>query len=293
MLKLDQAVIWVRTMTRKNVAITGISGQLGRALKTLNPEGWEIHGVGSQQLDVTSWPNVKRWITDLSPDLVIHAAANTDVDGCERDPDQAFLVNAVGTRNVAQATELAGGRLCYISTNFVFDGESVNPYHEFDEPRPISVYGASKLAGEREALAACPDAMVIRTSMVYDATGRNFVNTMLRLMGERDELTVVADQTGNPTFAADLAQGIASLTDQGAPGGTYHMTNSGIASWYDWAIEIKRISGKSTTIRPISASEYKRDAAPPKNGTMTSLVLPQFGISLPDWHDAIDRCLKI
>ncbi len=278
-------------MARKVVAITGITGQLGRALQQQMQGEWDIHGTSSKQLDVTSWSAVNRWITGLSPDMVIHAAANTDVDGCERDPERAFLVNAVGTRNVAQASARAGSRLYYVSTNFVFDGESSTPYHEFDLPRPISTYGASKLAGEREALAACPGATIIRTSMVYDEAGRNFVNTMLRLMRERDELTVVADQTGNPTYAFDLAQGICQLVAADAPGGIYHITNSGTASWYEWAEEIKQISGSSATITPIPAADYVRDATPPENGEMTSLVLPDFGISLPDWRDALRRCL--
>ena len=237
------------------------------------------------------WTVVRDRISAFGPDLVIHAAAATDVDGCEREPEMAFLANALATRHVAQASAACDAQLLYVSTNFVFDGSKTSPYHEFDDPAPISVYGASKLAGEAEARATSARCHIVRTAMVFAPQGRNFVVTMQRLMGERDRLTVVDDQYGNPTYAPDLAEAIVKIVDT-APFGTYHVTNSGSASWYEWAREIASVTGASTTIDPIPAAEYQRDATPPANGVLESLALPRLGIVLPDWRDALRRCLS-
>lgn len=276
--------------TRPRVAITGTSGQLGRALVALQSVDWEILEINRADTNLESWPEVNDRISAFKPDLVIHAAAVTDVDGCERDPSLAFRGNALVTRNVSRAAAAVDADLVYVSTNFVFDGKKSSPYHEFDDPSPISAYGSSKLAGEREALSATNRCYVVRTAMVFAPVGRNFVLTMRRLMPERDRLTVVADQYGNPTYAPDLAAGIVQLIDR-APYGTYHMTNSGTASWYDWAVAIAEADGATTAIEPIPASEYRRDAAPPANGVLESLALADLGITLPDWRDALHRCL--
>lgn len=278
-------------MSRQRVAITGIRGQLGSAIERLNQARWEISGVGSDAVDIRDWRQVRDWVAFCRPQLVIHAAANTDVDGCERDPNGAFETNALGTRHVAQAAKAVGAKLVYVSTNFVFDGGSQRPYLEFDDPHPISVYGASKLAGEREALGAGTDVFIVRTAMVYAAHGRNFVNSMIRLFSERDELAVVDDQYGNPTFADDLAAGITNLVEFGPPG-TYHMTNRGSASWFEWADEIREITKADTRLNRISGAEFRRDARPPDNGRLDSLALPALGIELPDWRDALRRCLR-
>jgi dTDP-4-dehydrorhamnose reductase len=275
---------------RLTVALTGATGQLGRALIDAASEPWEIHGIGSDDLDVTDGRGVRDWLAFLQPDLVIHAAAATNVDRCEREPDFAFTVNALGTRNVARAAAATGAGLVYVSTNFVFDGFKAEPYHEFDSPSPISVYGASKLAGEIECWQAQSNCHIIRTAMVFAREGTNFVNTMLRLMAERDELTVVDDQFGNPTSARDLARGIVEVVDR-APYGTYHLTNSGSASWYEWALAVKEIVQLDCNVRPIPAAGYERDATPPANGRLQSLILPDLGITLPSWQDALRRCL--
>ena len=273
------------------VGVTGINGQLGRALSSTASADWEVAGAASASVDVRSWRQVRDWIAASRPQVVIHGAAMTDVDGCESRIEDAFAVNALGTRHVARAARLIGAKLVYISTNFVFDGKLDRPYHEFDDPAPISVYGASKLAGEREALAAHPDCYVVRTAMVYDETGRNFVNTMRRLMTERDEISVVNDQFGNPTYAPDLARGLIELLDSRPPG-IYHLTNNGSASWFDWALEINRIGGFDCDIRPVSAAEYQRAAAPPANGVLTSVAWPGGASAMPDWRDALRRCLS-
>lgn len=278
-------------MSRQRVAITGIRGQLGSALARRISDQFETSGVGSEQIDVTDWPAVRDWIAFFRPNLVIHAAAHTDVDGCERDPESAFLVNGLGTRNVSRAAAGAGATLVYVSTNFVFDGTLDRPYNEFDEPAPISVYGASKLAGEREASYATNDCYVVRTAMVYAREGRNFVNSMLRLFNERDSLDIVNDQYGNPTYADDLAGGILDLIDR-APPGTYHVTNAGSATWYEWADEIRTLTGAAVSLNPIAGSDFKRDARPPENGRIESMFLPRLSIELPHWRDALTRCLE-
>lgn len=278
-------------MTKRiRVALTGASGQLGRALQRHAPATWDISGTSSKEVELRSWPAVRDWIATVRPRLVIHAGAMTDVDGCESRIEDAYAINALGTRHVASAAARTGATLVYVSTNFVFNGTKAEPYHEFDAPNPINVYGASKLAGELEAGRAECDVYIVRTAMVYAEEGHNFVNTMRRLMAERDELTVVSDQFGNPTYAGDLAVGIISLIST-CPPGTYHLTNAGAASWFEWAEAVRDIGGFATTVRPIPASEYQRAATPPANGVMTSIALQGSGVELPEWRDALRRCL--
>ncbi|CAN5822798.1 dTDP-4-dehydrorhamnose reductase [soil metagenome] len=272
------------------VAVTGINGQIGRALSNAVPTEWELSGARSSDVDVRSWGDVRDWIASCRPGLVIHAAAMTDVDGCESRVDDAFAINALGTRHVARAAERVGATLVYISTNFVFDGQQDRPYHEFDQTGPISVYGASKLAGEREALDASSDCYIVRTATVFDETGRNFVNTMRRLMQERDEVSVVDDQIGNPTYAPDFADGLLKLLESRPPG-VYHLTNSGATSWFEWAWEIQLITGYACHVRPTAGANYVRAATPPRNGSMASLAWPDVTSVMPDWRDALRRCL--
>ncbi len=270
------------------VMITGGNGQLGRALARTAQV--EYVPFTHTELDVSDFGSVHKTLAEVRPDLIIHAGAMTDVDGCERDPRAAFAANALGTQNVAAVAGDAGTRLLYVSTNFVFDGEQDDPYLEFSEPRPISVYGASKLAGEAAVRALCSRHYVVRTSMVYDESGRNFVNTMLHLAENHTSLRVVADQYGNPTYAEDLAIAIWKLIDIPAFG-TYHLTNSGVASWHDWAVETFRAVGKQITVEAIPAAEYPRAATPPRNGALANLAASALGITLPDWRDALGRCL--
>lgn len=271
------------------VLITGGTGQLGRALQQ-SARDVECLAPGQRQLDVSNFGAIWELVKRFEPDLIIHAGAMTDVDGCEREPDAAWRINALGTQNVAAVAGDYGAALVYISTNFVFDGESAEPYHEFCLPNPISVYGASKLAGESAVRALCPRHYIVRTAMVYDETGRNFVNTMLRLAAERPSLRVVDDQLGNPTYASDLAEGIWQLA--GRPSyGTYHLTNSGIASWYDWAVETFRLSGSTVAVEPIPAAKYPRAATPPRNGTLANTAAAALDITLPAWQEALARCL--
>jgi dTDP-4-dehydrorhamnose reductase len=273
------------------ILLTGGTGQLGRAITRLGRERHEIHAFGSRELDVSDYHFVHRAVNEHSPEVVVHAGAMTDVDGCELDVENAFRINGIGTQNLAAATFEAGIPIGCVSTNFVFDGTKVGPYLEFDSPNPISVYGASKLAGERAVATLNPRHFIVRTAMVFDETGRNFVNTMLRLAESHTRLTVVADQTGNPTYAADLALGILRLIDRPAYG-IYHLTNSGSTSWHGWATKIFELCDIDIEVEPIPASEFRRAATPPANGVLANLAAAGLGVELPHWEDALACCLK-
>jgi dTDP-4-dehydrorhamnose reductase len=280
----------IQMTRRRRVTITGGTGQLGAALCALLAPSCEIDSLASADVDLRDWRAMRDRIARFGPDLVLNCAAATDVDRCEREPDWAYALNALGARHVAQAAALVGAELVQVSTNYVFDGGQPTAYHEGDTPNPISVYGASKLAGEVEARAATSRCFVVRTAWLYAPQGRNFMLTMRRLMAERPGLRVVNDQFGNPTLAHDLARGILAIV-AGAPYGVYHVVNQGVASWYDWAVEIARQTGARVAIEPIPALEYPRAATPPANGTLASLSLPGLGITLPHWRDALRRCL--
>jgi len=273
------------------VLITGAGGQLGHDLLRAFT-GHEAVGTTHGQLDVADRDAVLATITELRPDAVVHAGAWTDVDGCETDPDRAFRVNALGTRHVVEGARLAGARVCYLSTDYVFDGTGDRPWVEWDAPAPLSVYGRSKLGGERELDAG---ATVVRTSWVCGAHGRNFVKTILRAAAERDELTVVDDQHGCPTFTSDLAGAIARLVVARLPG-TFHVTNQGATTWFDFARAIVAAAGfDPAKVRPIATADLhpRRPAPRPANSVLDNAALRLSGIPLlPDWHEPLDRLLK-
>lgn len=272
------------------VLVTGGHGQLGRALLRTAPAGMEVVALGSSDCDVTDPATVRAIVARIEPELIVHCAAWTDVDGCERHPERAWRVNALGAQHVATACAEAGAVLVYISTNYVFDGERDEPYHEFDRPNPLSVYGASKLAGEEVVRALCPRHAIVRTAMLYDAHSRNFVTTVLRLAREQPRLRMVADQYGNPTFVDDLARALWQLMVQPAYG-TFHFVNQGAASWYEWAVAVLELLDLAVPVDPIPAIEFRRAARPPRNGVLKSLAAPALGIIMPDWRDALVRCL--
>lgn len=276
------------------ILVTGGQGQLGRALAGVyRARGTTVAAPGHAELDVTDPVSLRLAIDRIAPALIIHAAAATDVDRCEREPVWAALLNTEGTRNIAL---LAGERdipLVYISTNYVFDGRKApgETYAEDDPTGPLSVYGQTKLSGEEEVRRLAARAMIVRTAQVYAARGRKFVQTMLGL-ADCGKTTVggVADQWGQPTYAVDLAAAIADLADTGA-WGTYHLTNSGSCTWAEWAIEIFRLSGRAVTVEPIPAATFKRDATPPTNGVLLNRHAAALGVTLPEWRDGLRRCL--
>lgn len=271
------------------ILVTGGTGQLGHALQRLAPEEHSIVAFGSSELDVTDRDSVCRRFYDTAPGLVIHSAAMTNVDGCETEPETAHRINVDGTANVIDAAREIGARVAYISTNYVFDGEANTPYREDDRTNPISVYGHTKLEAELLAKQET-NSMVVRTAMLYDESGRNFVNTMLRLGESQPRLVGVDDQFGNPTYAGDLAEAMFALIATGATG-TFHLVNEGVTSWYGWALELFRLTGNEVEIDPIPASHFTRPARPPRFGALANTRASALGITLPPWEDALQRCL--
>ncbi|HEX6595406.1 MAG TPA: dTDP-4-dehydrorhamnose reductase, partial [Acidimicrobiales bacterium] len=273
------------------VLITGAGGQVGRELVEAF-DGWDVVGCDRATLDVADRGSVLGAICSTEPDVVVHAAAWTDVDGCEGDPDRAYRVNALGTRHVAEGARLAGARVCYLSTDYVFDGRTDRPYVEWDFPNPVSVYGRSKLAGEREL---GPGDTVVRTSWVCGRHGSNFVKTVLSRAGAGQPLRVVDDQSGCPTFADDLAGMVRRLVVARLPG-VFHVTNQGPTSWYRFAADILGAAGLDPGLAtPIPTAELDppRPAPRPANSVLDNAALRLSGIPLlPDHHEPLERLVK-
>src|SRR5215203_3751248 len=241
----------------------------------------EVVALDRQGLDVADPEAVDSAVEEHSPELVVNAAAYTNVDGCEEATDLAYSVNALGPRNLAQACERRRCQLLHVSTNYVFDGESARPYEPFDLPNPISAYGRAKLAGEEHVMRLTNRWYVVRSAGVY-GRGHNFVRTMLRVAGERNLLKVKDDEFISPTYARDLAEGIAGIIGEGRFG-LYHLTNAGSCSWYEFTREIFRLAGVETGIVPIPGSEYPLPAARPVNGILSSVGSPE----LRHWSEAL------
>jgi dTDP-4-dehydrorhamnose reductase len=244
------------------VLITGVNGQLGMELTRVLAGSVEVIGRDLPEWDLTR-PECAQQVADLTPGWVIHAAAHTDVDGCERDPGKAMAVNAEGTRRVAEGCRRAGASLVYLSTDFIFDGTKRTPYLETDVPAPRSAYGRSKLEGERIVQALAPRWAIVRTAWLYGVHGKNFVKTILGKAAAGESLRVVNDQVGCPTYAADLAEALALLVSRGMTG-LFHLTNAGACSWYDFTREILRQGGfPAIRVDPITSAALGRPAARP------------------------------
>ncbi len=275
------------------ILITGASGQLGHELQPVLRDH-QLTLLDVPGFDLTK-PAVEASIAAAQPDVVIHAAAYTDVDGAEREPERAMAINAAGTERVAKGAATVGARLLYLSTDYVFDGRQGVPYRETDRPNPLNVYGRSKYAGEQLALTHCPNTLVIRTAWLYGAHGKNFVKTIMKLALDQKELRVVSDQRGSPTHAGDLAIALAKLiklnTSNFEPR-TLHLTGSGDCTWYEFAREILSLMGSPAHVQPISTAESKRAAQRPLYAVLSNRVLADAGISLPHWKDALGRFLS-
>ena len=271
--------------------ITGGGGQVGLALKARVPSGWAVVACGVDQLDVTRPDQVREVLRRERPAVVIHTAAYTAVDAAESDVATAEAVNARGTAHVAEAARDVGARLLHVSTDFVFDGASGRPYAPDDPPEPLGVYGRTKLAAEREARRVMGDrAVILRTAWVYSRHGQNFVRTMLRLMQEREEVGVVADQIGTPTWADSLAEALWAVA--GRPvAGVLHWTDAGVASWYDFAVAIQEeaiaagVLARAVPIRPLRTGEYPAAAPrPPYSVLDKSATWALLGRTPPHWR---------
>ncbi len=268
------------------IFITGIKGQLGRALQKTLVEH-EVRGGDLPDCDITDRACIQAAIADFGPDLVIHCAAMTDVDGCARDPELAYRVNGLGTQNVALACQATGAALLAVSTNEVFDGAADRPYAEFDPRHPINPYGRSKLAGEWYAQNLLNRFYIVRTAWLYALDGRNFPHRIIQLADERGRLRVVDDEVGSPTYVTDLAQALGRLitTDQY---GVYHFVNQGVCSRFDMAHEILRLSRREgVTLEPTSLSEFERDSTPPPYAPLANVAGAAIGIRLRPWQQAL------
>lgn len=269
------------------VLLAGAAGQVGLELSKLLPEkGHSVVALTREDLDITDRTAVRQAIESSSPDLVINAAAYTDVDGCETKKELAHEVNALGPRNLAIACEEFGCAILHVSTNYVFDGKMDRPYETQDEPNPISVYGRTKLAGEEYVGSLSTRWYVVRTAGVY-GEGKNFVRTMLRVGRERNEVRVKDDEIVSPTYARDLAAGILTLAEK-KPYGLYHLVNAGSCSWYEFAAEIFRLSSLGTEVVPVESSEYPLPAPRPANGVLSGTGSPR----LRHWREALAEYLE-
>jgi dTDP-4-dehydrorhamnose reductase len=270
------------------ILVTGAKGQLGQELQRVLT-GEDVIPANRPDYELTD-PALSAKIAATHPDLVIHAAGYTDVDGCERDPDTAFQVNAQGTRRVAEGAAKAGAKLLYLSTDYVFDGRKTMAYTERDPVNPLNVYGRSKLAGEEEALKGCRSTLVLRTSWLYGVHGKNFVKTILSLAVTKPEILVVEDQCGSPTYARHLAQVIAGLIRSDVTG-VIHAGGEGECSRYEFAKAILQEAGLGCRVVPISTAESGRLAWRPPYSALSTAFLHQRGLSLPPWREGVRQFL--
>jgi dTDP-4-dehydrorhamnose reductase len=293
------------TADKKTVLITGADGQLGYELQKTAPPHIRIIATDVDILDITRSRQISLALEQYQPDCIINGAAYTAVDKAEADHDNAYLINSTAPALIAQAiaARIEDGKpavkLIQISTDFVFDGQQPTPYRpDAATHNPLGVYGASKLAGEQAVARYLPDALIIRTSWLYSAHGNNFVKSMLRLMQDREQLGIVYDQVGSPTWAATLAQTTWALFDQNASG-IYHCSDNGVASWYDFAAAIQEqalelgLLNQAIPLRPIRSSEYPTPAQRPAYSVMDkSTTETTLGHTLPYWRDSLHSMLE-
>ena len=275
------------------VLVTGAKGQLGYDVtRELFRLGHDVFAFGRDQLDITDQQQVKYVVREIKPDAIIHAAAYTKVDQAEIDQDEAYLVNAYGTRNMAVAAESVGAKLCYVSTDYVFDGKGEFPYHEYAQTSPLGVYGHSKYVGEEMVKTLSSKYFIVRTAWVYGKNGKNFVKTMLKLAQEKEELGVIRDQVGSPTYTVDLAKFLIKLVKT-ENYGIYHGTNFGSCSWYEFAKAIFEEAGIDIKVNPLTSEQFPRPAKRPAYSVLGDMALRLNGFQpLRHWRKALQSFLK-
>lgn len=273
------------------VTIFGATGLLGKALV----QAWkqdEVAFLGSKDADIQNPGQVREAMQRTRPEWVVLAAAYTDVDGCESNRDQAFNVNCHGAVNVAHAASACGSKLLFLSTDYVFDGQSSTPYETDHARAPQSVYGKSKAEAEVKLLEIIPECCIVRTAWVFGVGGRCFPDTILKLAETRPTLDVVNDQRGQPTHTPDLARAIIQLCHHDAKG-MVHVTNDGECTWFEFANEIIRQAGLKTIIRPTTSHKFVRPAPRPKYSVLSASSRERYGIEMPHWKDALREYLKM
>jgi dTDP-4-dehydrorhamnose reductase len=286
-------------MSRPLIVVTGKNGQLGWEIMQIADtviESFDFLFTGRDELDLSKPESIAPFFEKYRPDYFVNCAAYTAVDKAEQENELAYKTNAESVSLIAQYCAKIHARLITISTDYVFDGEGVSPYTTDTKISPINYYGYSKWMGEQLALSNCAETIVIRTSWVYSAHGNNFVKTMLRLMNDRPELKVVSDQIGSPTYAADLAQTIIKIIGSIELGhahyGVYHYSNSGVISWFDFAVAIAKEGGKNCLVLPIPSSAYPTPAKRPRYSVMDcSKLVKDYGIELYAWESGLKKCI--
>ncbi|WP_164123437.1 dTDP-4-dehydrorhamnose reductase [Sphingobacterium sp. xlx-130] len=277
------------------ILITGSNGQLGSELRDIleNDSRYETYFLDRKQLPLDHPMIIQDILGMYQPDLIVHAAAYTAVDKAESEPVLADAVNHLASEEIAQYCRLHGAKLIALSTDYVFDGNSDVALTEDTPVDPVNTYGLTKLKGEQAILKWHPESIVIRTSWVYSAYGNNFVKTMIRLMTERDEISVINDQIGSPTYAKDLALAIVDIIEgDDWVGGLYHYSNEGEISWYDFATAIKEIKGLDCKINPIPTTQYPTPAKRPKYSLLDkSKIKRTFKVEVPNWRESLQKML--
>ncbi len=285
----------------KKVLLIGAKGQVGQELQVTLPCLGEVISIGREELDLTNSEKIGQLIREIHPDYLVNAAAYTAVDKAETEPELAYSINATAPKIMAESAEKIQAKFLHISTDYVFDGRKNTPYLETDLTNPLGVYGQSKLRGEEEIKTVNSQAIILRTAWVYGSYGKsNFVKTMLRLGKEREELKVVVDQLGSPTWAKDIATAITQLLiNADNPAGIYNFTNSGVASWFDLTkaiFEEAKISGiplKIQRVIPITTAEYPTPAVRPAYSVLSSQkISQQLGYIPPYWRDSLKAMLN-
>lgn len=278
------------------ILVTGANGQLGSAMQALANENRQhtYHFTDVRELDICNEESVSKYVSGESIELIVNCAAYTAVDKAEDEKEPAWQLNAVAPGILARAAQANSAGMIHLSTDYVFDGLSHVPYTEECTPSPASVYGFSKLEGEKEVMRHCENALVIRTAWLYSIYGSNFVKTMIRLGKERDELGVVFDQIGTPTYANDLARAIYAIINKGITGGTYHFSNEGVCSWYDFALKIHRLAGiTSCKVKPLHTEEYDSKANRPYYSVLDKTKIKEtFHLEIPHWEDSLRVCME-
>lgn len=278
-----------------NILVTGGNGQLGNSIKKISSD-YPQHTfffTDVPEVDITNLELLDRLMEEKSVDAIINCAAYTAVDKAESDVALAESINVAGPKNLAEAAKKRGAKLIHVSTDYVFNGTANEPLKEEAQTDPIGVYGRTKLAGEQAVKDSGCDALVIRTAWLYSEFGNNFVKTMLRLGREREQLGVVFDQVGTPTYAPDLAVAIMTLLDKGFTGfDLYHFSNEGVISWYDFTKAIFRLENINITLNPIESCEYPTPAKRPAYSVLNKKKIKAAGVSVPYWEDSLRVCLK-
>ena len=267
--------------------ILGASGLLGKALMHEWRED-SVVGLSSRDVDIRDSEKVRDVVESARPDWIVLAAAFTNVDACESEPDLAFAVNRDGAVNVAEAARRSGAKLLFLSSDYVFDGTKMSPYETEDSRNPQSVYGRSKAEAEIQLLKVLPECCIARTSWLFGTGGKCFPDTILKLAASRPTLDVVNDQRGCPTYSVDLARAIIALCRRDAAG-IMHVTNSGECSWFEFAREIVKTAGLATEVRPVSSQQMARPAPRPAYSVLSAKSLQSYEVSVPSWQDALQR----